>query len=55
VVIDAVTDPEVPPLPPHIRYEHAKALFKSLMKGDPEALRVVKESFEEKLPELVHR
>ncbi len=54
VVIDAVTDPEVPPLPPHIRYEQAKSLFSSLVKGDPDAYEIVKESFKGKLEEFVH-
>src|ERR687883_330660 len=36
-VIDAVCDPNVPPLPPHIRTDQARALMKALRKGDPEA------------------
>src|SRR5689334_17238519 len=31
VVLEAVTDPEVPPLPPHITIEQAKALSKALI------------------------
>ena len=37
VVLEAVTDPEVPPLPPHITIEQAKALTSALLKGDPHA------------------
>jgi pyruvate dehydrogenase (quinone) len=35
VVVEAVTDPEVPPLPPHITVKQAAALAKALLKGDP--------------------
>lgn len=45
VVVDAVTDPNVPPLPPHITWEQAKAMMSSLIKGDPDASEVVKQSF----------
>jgi pyruvate dehydrogenase (quinone) len=34
-VIDAVCDPNVPPLPPHIRTDQARSLLKALRKGDP--------------------
>jgi pyruvate dehydrogenase (quinone) len=51
-VIDVVTDPEVPPLPPHIRMEHAKGLARALFHGDPEAGRIVRQSLREKLKDL---
>ena len=35
VVVDAVVDPEVPPLPPHITFEQAKGYVSSILKGDP--------------------
>jgi pyruvate dehydrogenase (quinone) len=34
VVIDAVTDPEVPPLPPHITFEQAVNFAESVVHGD---------------------
>jgi pyruvate dehydrogenase (quinone) len=34
VVLEAVTDPEVPPLPPHITFEQARALTSALRQGD---------------------
>jgi pyruvate dehydrogenase (quinone) len=43
-VIDAVTDPEVPPLPPHITLEQAKAFASALFGGDPAAGRMVAQS-----------
>jgi pyruvate dehydrogenase (quinone) len=55
VVIEAITDPEVPPLPPHIRFEQAVGLSKALRAGDPSAGRIVKESIKGKLTEFVTR
>jgi pyruvate dehydrogenase (quinone) len=53
VVYEAVTDPEVPPLPPHITIEQAKALSSALLAGDPNASRIVKQSFSQKLQEFL--
>lgn len=36
-VIDALTDPDVPPLPPHISLKQAANYWKSIIKGDPDA------------------
>jgi pyruvate dehydrogenase (quinone) len=55
VVYEAVTDPEVPPLPPHIRFEQAKKMAKALAKGDPASGDVVRNSLRGKLRELVTR
>jgi pyruvate dehydrogenase (quinone) len=54
-VIDVLTDPEVPPLPPHIRMEHAKGFARALLHGDPESGHVVRQSLRDKLKELVTR
>ncbi|MDQ6816004.1 MAG: thiamine pyrophosphate-requiring protein [Actinomycetota bacterium] len=53
VVYEAVTDPEVPPLPPHITLEQAKALSSSLIGGDPNAGAVIKQSLKQKLEEFL--
>jgi pyruvate dehydrogenase (quinone) len=53
VLIDAVTDPEVPPLPPHIRPEHAKGMLGALRNGDPESARIIRQTLRDKLRELV--
>jgi len=45
VVIDAVTDPDVPPLLPHISFEQAKAYASALFQGDPNARGVVRQTF----------
>ncbi len=53
VVYEAVTDPEVPPLPPHISLDQAKALSSALLGGDPDAGRIVKQSFMQKAQEFL--
>jgi pyruvate dehydrogenase (quinone) len=55
VVLEAITDPEVPPLPPHVTPEQAKAFASAVMSGDPESWRMIKESFKGKLKEFVTR
>src|SRR2546423_983716 len=52
-VIDAVCDPNVPPLPPHIRADQARALVSALRKGDPEGRGVVTQAFKEKIIEFL--
>jgi pyruvate dehydrogenase (quinone) len=52
-VYEAVTDPEVPPLPPHITLEQAKALSSALLSGDPDSGRIVRQSFKQKLQEFL--
>jgi len=49
VVVEAVTDPEVPPLPPHITFKQAAALGSSLLKGDPGWRGVVRQTYREML------
>lgn len=47
VVIEFLTDPNVPPLPPHITWEQAKAYLASLAKFDPDEWGVIKQSFKQ--------
>jgi pyruvate dehydrogenase (quinone) len=54
-LLEAITDPEVPPLPPHIRFEQASKLTHALLHGDPAAGRIIKESVKGKLSEFVTR
>jgi pyruvate dehydrogenase (quinone) len=53
VVYEAVTDPEVPPLPPHITLEQARSLASALRKGDPNAAEVIRQSFKQKIAEFL--
>ena len=54
-LLDVVTDPEVPPLPPHIRMEHAKGMASALFHGDPEGPRIVRQTVRDKLKDIVTR
>jgi pyruvate dehydrogenase (quinone) len=55
VVYEVVTDPEVPPLPPHITFEQAKAFASAVRKRDPAAGRFIRQSIKGKLAEFVNR
>jgi pyruvate dehydrogenase (quinone) len=46
-VLEAITDPNVPPLPPHISLEQAKHFASSLYHGDAEALGFVKQTIKD--------
>jgi len=46
-VLEVVTDPEVPPLPPHIHAKQAKAYLSALVNRDPNAIAMVKQSAKE--------
>jgi pyruvate dehydrogenase (quinone) len=44
VVIEFITDPDVPPLPPHITREQMLAMLSTLGKGDPDQWGIIKQS-----------
>jgi pyruvate dehydrogenase (quinone) len=48
-VLEVVTDPEVPPLPPHITLEQAKAFASAVLKGDPGSKQIIRQSLRQKL------
>lgn len=47
VVLEAYTDGNVPPLPPHIKLQQAKAYASALLHRDPEAINIIKQSIKE--------
>jgi pyruvate dehydrogenase (quinone) len=51
-VLEFVTDPEVPPLPPHITFEQAKAFMTSLLR-DPNRTAMLKQSMKEMFAKIV--
>ncbi len=53
VVIDAITDPEEPPLPPHIKLEQAKMMAESVLRGDPGRVPAMIQSAREKIDEFL--
>jgi pyruvate dehydrogenase (quinone) len=52
VLLEVKVDPEVPPLPPHIRVEQAKKMAEAMVKGDPERMGVMEKSLLGKLEEF---
>jgi len=40
-LLEVMTDPNVPPLPPHVSREQTKHYLKALLQGDPDAKKVV--------------
>lgn len=47
VVINAYTDPEVPPLPPHITFKQAKEYASAVLHGDPNWRDMIRQSFKQ--------
>ncbi len=47
VVVEAFTDPDVPPMPPHISFEQAHNMMQSIMKGDPNRWGMMAQSFKD--------
>jgi pyruvate dehydrogenase (quinone) len=54
-VLEAVTDPEVPPLPPHIDFSQAKNFMLAVARGDDGGRRMILQSLKAKLAELIPR
>jgi pyruvate dehydrogenase (quinone) len=54
VVLEVKTDPEIPPLPPHITFDQAKKMAKAMVR-DPERTGVLERSFKGKLAEFLRR
>jgi pyruvate dehydrogenase (quinone) len=52
-VVEAVVDPEVPPLPPHITLQQAKHFMQAIIAGDPNAQRMIRRSFSQMLVEFL--
>jgi len=47
VVLEAYTDPNVPTLPPHISFKEAEMFAKALIKGDPEEIGIIRQTFKD--------
>lgn len=54
VVVEVLTDPEVPPMPPHISFKQAKNFVSAMFKGDPESIDMVKQSWKDVISEYFH-
>jgi pyruvate dehydrogenase (quinone) len=47
VVLEAMVDPDVPPLPPHLDFKAASAYVAAMLKGDPDLAGVLRQSWRE--------
>jgi pyruvate dehydrogenase (quinone) len=54
-VIEAVTDPEFPMMPPHITVKEAKAYAEAVMKGDPDAKHMIGETIKTAIASVFKR
>lgn len=53
VVLEAYTDPSVPPLPPHISFKQAKAFMSSMVKGDENTWDMIKQSWKDVIENFI--
>jgi pyruvate dehydrogenase (quinone) len=52
-VLDVRTDPEVPPLPPHINLEQARNFASAVLGGDASSGRLIAQSLRQKVAEAL--
>jgi pyruvate dehydrogenase (quinone) len=50
-VLEVVTDPNIPPLPPHITREQALHYTEALLKGDPDRGQMIFQTIKQKIAE----
>jgi pyruvate dehydrogenase (quinone) len=55
VLYEAVTDPNMPPLPPQIRFETAKNMTRAFLRGDPAARDVLRHTIRARRSDLTSR
>ncbi len=46
-VYEAITDPDTPPLPPHINFDQMVKFSKTLIKGDPKEIGIIKQTYKD--------
>ncbi|MDP9243959.1 MAG: thiamine pyrophosphate-requiring protein [Chloroflexota bacterium] len=54
-VLEAVVDPEVPPLPPHVTFEQAIHFAQAVVAGDPHRGRMIRQSLRQMLDAITPR
>jgi pyruvate dehydrogenase (quinone) len=52
VVLDIHTDPNFPPLPPHVEFEQIKEMTEAVLRGDPDRWDFIVKAFKAKAQEL---
>lgn len=55
VVLEAYTDPDVPPIPPHIEFDQVKSLMFAVGKGDSDTVGIIRQGFKDKVEDLLPR
>jgi pyruvate dehydrogenase (quinone) len=53
VVVEAITDPAVPPLPPHITFEQATHFAQSILRGDSDRGGMIRQSLKQMADDLI--
>ncbi len=53
VLVEAMTDPEVPPLPPHIKLKNAAAFVSTVWGGDPENVHMIRQTIKDALAPIL--
>jgi pyruvate dehydrogenase (quinone)/pyruvate oxidase len=53
-LVDCVTNPDEPPLPPKVTYEQAKGFAQSFLRGEPHKAVIASTLFHDKISELKH-
>lgn len=48
-VLEVITDPNVPPLPPHITFKMMKKYSETLLKGDPDEWEIIKSTWKSEM------
>jgi pyruvate dehydrogenase (quinone) len=44
-VLEVITDPDVPPLPPHVTWKQASAYMSAILRGDPDTSGILRQSW----------
>jgi pyruvate dehydrogenase (quinone) len=52
-VLEFLTDPAVPPIPPHATWDQLEATVSSILKGDADAVSMVRQGFKAKVQEFL--
>lgn len=52
-VLEVITDPNVPPLPPHISFKMIVAYGKTLLKGDPDEMGIISSTWKSEMSTIL--
>ena len=54
VILEAIVDPNVPPMPPHITFDQMVKFSKTLLKGDTKEAGIIGQTFKDVLAGIIH-